>query len=291
MANSIAEYQTVYDEAIRSYELIIEKVKDKIKNMESIEIDLSETNYDDILYKLEKAIESFRKQKYRYIFDRMSLEEFEKVIENVALGRPPKLITVGIAYQVKEKDTLQLISYNYGIPVEDILIHNRMSSQDFEDIKEQNQTIYIPITVDISRQTIFTDLPVYGSQAGKKAWGRDWANEIVWDSNTNDIKVLTPDETLVQGILNGIGFRGDIPGHEDYTIELQIGGDLPDDAYDAMVIAQLESKLLRDKRVRKVENILIDRKEGARYIYVSIYPINSENPIDITPKKMPIVVS
>ena len=60
MANSIAEYQKVYDEAIRSYELVIEKVKRQIIGMESVEIDLNETNYDDISVRQTAKINNYR---------------------------------------------------------------------------------------------------------------------------------------------------------------------------------------------------------------------------------------
>ena len=287
---SISEYYYVYDVAIRECELLVAKYKAQVAALDPEEADIYEFNYDDEIYKLEKAIESFRKQKFRYIFDKMSKEEFEKLLENAILGNPSKLIVVGMEHVIKDVDTLQRISYEYNIPVIELLSYNRISSEDFEDLKEIQGTILIPMQIDLSRRTIYTDLPVFGSQAGKNAWGKDWANEIIWHAENKDIETLTPDETLVQGILNGFGQRGDIPGHEDFTIEIVIGQEIPDDAYDAMIIAQLESKVLRDRRVRKIKNIQIERSAGARFIYLTIIPINSENPIEISTPRIPIAL-
>lgn len=288
--NNLKSYQVIYENAIRAAEQLLYRYKNELVGLDVDDIVLSKINYNDLIYRLENMVDSLKQQKVRYKFDKMSKEEFDLLITNALLGRPPKIITVGYEHSLSDLDTLQSLSEQYAITVDKLLSYSGLTNQSFEDLKETtNAKITIPTTVDLSTKTAYNELAVVGSHSAKNAWGIDWSNDIEYDADTEDIKLLNNEETLLQGVQNSFGERGDIPSHLDHTIEIQVGSDLDSDLFDILTMAQLESKLLRDKRIRKVNDVIIDTEKGAKRISLTITPINSENPLEVKAKEIPLI--
>jgi len=287
--NTLSTYHTIYETAIRAAEQLLFRYKAQITEKDTEDIILSTVNYNDLLYRVENMIDTLKQQKVRYKFDKMDREEFEALVSNDLLGRKSKIITVGFAHKISDIDTLQSISEQYSITVSNLLAYNKLSNQDFEDLKEQSGVIQIPRTVDLSGNTAYNDIMVVGSHSGEKAWGIDWANEIVYDPDTQDIEFLSNQETLLQGVQNAFGEKGDIPGHPDQVIEIQAGSDLDSELFDLMVIAQLQTKLLKDRRLKDIIDIQITTGQGSKTINVVVTPINSEDPLVATIKNVPII--
>lgn len=285
---NLKSYQTVYETAIRSAEQLLFRYKAQIVGLDSDDITMMEINYNDLIYRLENMIAGLRQQKVRYKFDKMSKEEFDALISNNLLGRTTKIITVGYEHKLSDLDTLQSISEKYSIAVSEILSYNKFTNQGFEDLKEQNGVLKIPTTVDLSTKTVYSELAVTGTHSGKNAWGIDWANEIEYDESTEDIRILGNEGTLLQGVQNAFGEKGDIPGYPDHVIEIEVGSDMDSELFDIMTMAQLQSKLLRDKRIRRVDDVQIFTEVGQKKINITVTPVNSENPIEPITKIVPI---
>ena len=286
--NNLKSYQTTYEDAIRAAEQLLYRYKSFMVGLDSDDITLSEVNYNDLLYKLENIINGLKIQKIRYKFDRMSKEEFDALISNDLLGKPTKIVTVGYEHKLGDLDTLQSLSEQYSIPINELLMFNKLTNQRFEDLKEQGGILTVPTTVDLSTKTVYNDLAVTGTHSTKNAWGIDWANDIEFDDSTEDIKTLSNESTLLQGVQNAFGEKGDIPGYPDHVIEIEIGSDMDSELFDIMTMAQLQTKLLRDKRIRRVDDIQITTENGAKRMSIIITPINSENPIAPITKIIPI---
>lgn len=275
----ITQYEKKFDDAIAQIQNLIFKFKNQIKDMDELSVDLHPTNYDDLIYQLEGTLFSLKKSKKQYWFDRMSKEEFGKVLQNIMEGKPPKLITLTKDYKVTAFDTIHSVAIKFGITVQSILDYNKISDSDFENLKEINATIKIPTHVNIKDQTVYDNLLVFGSQSGKNAWGKDWANDIVFKEG--DIEVLDNDQTLKQGLLNRYGDFADIPGYENQTIELPIGSDYPPDLISNMLAVGLSVQFERDPRVREVKNVIVEETDLGKKIKVVILPINQDSVVEI----------
>lgn len=286
--SNLNTYDSTYQSAIFAAEQLLYRYKSYIANMDADDIILSKINFNDLIYRTENMVDNLKQQKVRYKFDKMSKVEFDALISNKLLGKPTQIVTVGYEHKLSDLDTLQSLSEQYSIEISELLNFNKITNQNFEDLKEQSGIIKIPTIVDLKSKTVYNDLAVVGSHSEKNAWGTDWSNEIEYDTDTEDIKIIDNEATLIQGIQNAFGEKGDIPGYPDHVIELEVGSDLEPELYDLMVMAQLESKLLRDKRIRRVEDISINTESGAKRIAVYVTPINSENPIKAPIKEVPI---
>lgn len=277
MVESIFEYEKIFDDAIVQSQSLLAKIKRKYKTFDSINIDLLDTDYNEIIYQLETDIAEFEKQKVRYKYDKMSREEFNIVLKNVAEGKPTNLITIGKEHKLRTLDTLQLLSVIYQVSVDILLDYNQLTSDEFDDLREYNGTIQIPIVIDIKERTRYSDLPVFGSVNGKDSWGTDWENEITLLNG--DVRVLDNENTLTQGISNRFGDYGSIPGYENETIDLDWGRDYSPEIVETMTVAKLSQKLLREPRVREVSNIKVESEELGKKYTIDILPINGTESI------------
>lgn len=282
------EQEKIIDNAIAANYLLIEQLENKIKGKSEDEVTLYPINYNKLISDRYKTRDILLQQRVSYLFERMNKEEYDNVIQMQQLGTNPQVLRVDFQHTVKDYETLQKISYDYGISVPDILLHNNITSDDFEDLKLINGTIKIPTTINPNNNQL-TEILVIGSQAGTNAWGVDWGNKIEWDDDTEDIKILSREDTLKQGLNNSFGEKGDIPGHEDYTIEIQISTDLTGELYDSMLIAQLEIKVLQDKRFKKVEDIQLIPVQGGRIAKMIVIPVNVLNPLQPIKTDIPVL--
>ena len=284
----ITEYEKIVDNAIALNYLLIDEFEQRTKNLSDDETILSTVNYNKLVYDRYNVNDLLFQQRVSYLFEKMSREEFTDFIQMRELGTNPKILRVNFSHTVKDYDTLQKIASDYNVDVKDILLHNNITVEQFEDLKIINGTVKIPTTINPDNNQI-TDVLVVGSQAGTNVWGVDWGNEITWNDETDDIVILSQENTLRQGLKNSFGEKGDIPGHEDYTIEVQIGTDITGDIYDAMLMAQLETKILQDKRFKKVEDIVITPTSGGRMATITVTPINVTNPLKPIPTDIPSI--
>jgi hypothetical protein len=285
----ITEYTKAYDLAISAIDTFIEKIYGLMSNMTEDEIILSAENYPQIIHDLYAQRVMYVQLRVRYLFDKMSKQEFEKLIQSQQTGLGTRSLTVDYEHVIKDYETPQKIATMYGITVPEIFLYNNINIEQFDDLKERNGVIKIPTTINPDDNSKFTDLAIYGSVAGNNAWGVDWSNDVKWNDEKGDFEKLSKEETLNQGLLNFIGSVGDIPLYPETTIEVQVSTDLPADAFDALVIAQLENKIPKDVRYKKVTNVQVQRVSGGRKIYITVLPINLENPLKPVEKVIPLI--
>lgn len=278
MTGSIAEYDKVFDRAILESENLLGLIKREIVDMDEDDMVLSDNNYDRTIFNLERTVTTLETQKYQYRFSKMGREEFDVVLKNTAEGKPSQVIKVGMPYKVRSIDTLQLISRLFGVDAYSILEYNGIDSKRFEDIKEINGEIKIPTFIDLGNRKDYSELPVFGSIEGNKAWGIDLPNEIEYENG--DLTVLDELETLKQGIKNIYGEFGDIPLYEDEIITLPWGEDFPKEMVNGMLSAQLSQKLLDDKRIKEVTRVDVQDARNGKIAIVEIVPINTKEEIE-----------
>lgn len=275
----ITEYEQIYADAIEKTKKVLYGILDQISGKDDVDVDLADTNYDFLVWTLERQIADFEKLKVRYRFEKMDREEFDVILKNIAEGKPIDVITVSKEHRVRSVDTLQLLSDVYGISVEKILKYNQINPSDFEERSLINATIQVPVIVNIKERNQYAELPVFGSLNGRKAWGTDWPNSL--QIKNGDIEVLDNEKTLAQGILNRFGQYGDIPGHEEYLIDTGWGGDYPAELKSSLDVVKLSEKVLLDKRIKKVDDVQIEEFSTGLIIRIYSTPINGTKPLEV----------
>lgn len=279
MTTSLYEYEQIYNNAIFYGTRVLDKIKEKISGMDEVDVDLADTDYNGLIWKLEKTLSSLEKQRVRYLYDKMSREEFDLVLKNRAEGKPSYLITVGQPHKLRSIDTLQLLSVLYNSDAEYLLSYNGISPKEFEEKKERNDEIKIPVVVNIKDKTNYSDIAVFGSMSGRKAWGVDLPNEMV--VKDGDYALLSEERTLAQGVDNRFGMYGDIPAYENESIDLDWGKDFNPQLVELITVVKVSQKLLIDARVKEVKDVRTTRVQNGLLVENDIVPVNSDEPISI----------
>jgi hypothetical protein len=284
MFKSIAEYDQAISDTLDKGYIVLEKIKFESLAIPSTERDLHNINFDNIIFKLEKVISDLEKQKVKYKFDRMDKEEFNKVLQNVLEGKKTTLITVGKEHKLTDYDTLQSLYDQYNINIDDILNYNKISTEEFNDKKTRGENILIPLIIDLKSSAVYSQLPVFGSIDGIKALGTDATNELVVDNG--DLKIIDGTDCLIQGLINRYGSYGDIPGYESNTIDLDWGSDYNSTMIDLLTLIKVKSRLLRDKRVSEINDVIINSQYNGKIVTVNLNAINTFGNIKVEKEKL-----
>ncbi len=280
---TLHEYYKPIDSALAEINNILGKVLFKIQDMSEDSIILSDFDWNGFIYQLERSIEQLNEKRVRYKFDKMNEHEFELMLARDSEGD----ITLAQDYKVKTDDTLRKVSLAFNVPELLILNYNHLSYQEYQDARERNETIKIPITIKLKEKTVYDNLAVYDSHSGKSAWGKDISNDL--QCKEGRLVVLDYTETLKQSIKNLMGEYGSIPFYEEITLDLDWGRDYPKDFLEVFTKIKMERRLRAEPRVQEIVDIIsVPSKEATGLNFdVIFYPINvipnKENAINLAP--------
>jgi hypothetical protein len=266
---TINEYYKPFNDAIAQLNEILAKVFLKINNMDENDTALNDFDYNSFIKGIEDTIALLKMKRIRYKFQKMNEAEFEQFIRTDSEG----YLTIAKEHKIRQYDTLQVISKLYDIPILTILNYNNILKQDFEDIKERNGTILIPIKIKAKERTVYESLSVFDSHSGISAWGRDISNFLEVDED-GDLRVLSNEETLKQNLGNILGDYGSIPFYEELTLNSDWGSDFPKDFLELYTRIKIERRLELDPRVQKVIDVKSQKVESGLKFDVRLYPIN-----------------
>lgn len=195
----------------------------------------------------------------------MDREEFAAFLAATGQsGRDPR-VSGTITYTVTELDTADRIAEMFGVSWEDILRLNRLLP---DEALLAGTVLLIPRGRLIGQQNAIAGLPVFGSHAGRAAWGRD----LPWDFRVDasgSLETIEGEEALIQGV--------------DWLIELfgpelvKLANETPSVVRDRMLQRRIASIVSTDRRIASVDQVLTTQSNGAIEVVVSATAINGGN--------------
>jgi len=265
---TINEYYKPFDDAIAVLSDMLGTVYVKTTGIEENDIALNDFDYNSFIKGIEDTTALLKMKRIRFRFQKMNEEEFEKFIVTDSEG----FLMVAKEHKIRQYDTLQEISKLYDVPILTILNYNNILKQDFEDMKEREEVIRIPVKIKVKERTAYENLSVFDSHTGKSAWGRDISNSL--EVENGKLKVLGFDETLKQNLGSVLGDYGSIPFYEELTLNADWGSDLPKDFLELYTRIKIERRYELEPRVQKVIDVQSRRVESGLSFDVKLYPIN-----------------
>jgi len=222
-------------------------------------------NYAEILVNLNRVQQLVKRLLSAHKFLKISEEQFARMFE----GKTDKLVEV--THTVTGFDTLISIAKKYNTTEEGILQKNNILSSGITAGTE----ILVEVESSKGLNKIYDQIAVYGSQIGMNVLGTDLPNEIVEDG-VGDLKILTNEETISQGVQNRIYTRaGDYPLEPNFGIELA-GSEIPADLQNGMLLLKIMDQLENDPRISEVENLEVEASGNAMTITAQIKTINNK---------------
>jgi LysM repeat protein len=222
-------------------------------------------NYAEILLNLNVLQQRIKRLLAANKFLKVSEEEFSKMFE----GKINKLVEV--SHSVTGYDTLMSIAKKYNTTEEKILQKNNILSSGLTAGTE----VLIEVESSKGLNKIYDQIAVYGSQMGMNVLGTDLPNELVEDG-IGDLKILTNEETVSQGVQNRIFTRaGDYPLEPNFGIEL-VGSEIPADLTNGLLMLKIMDQLENDPRISEVENLEVEASGNAMIITAEVKTINNK---------------
>ncbi|RPI19720.1 MAG: hypothetical protein EHM58_00510 [Ignavibacteriae bacterium] len=265
---TINEYFKPFDDAIAQLNDVLFKTYYQVTSMDENDVVLNDFDYNSLIKGIEDLILILKMKRDRYKFLKMNLEEFDMYLRQDYNGN----LIIAKDHQIRQYDTLQIISKQYDVSIPVILNYNNMLKQEFEDIKELGGSIKIPLKIKRKERTVFENLSVFDSHSGKSAWGRDISNSLAVENDR--LKVLDYDNTLKQNLGNLLGEYGSIPFFEELTLNADWGSDYPKDFLELYTRIKIERRFELDPRVQKVIDVQSRRVDSGLTFDVKLYPVN-----------------
>jgi|GEM_PF-2998652 len=258
--------------AINTYYIDLEKallMLERDYNKVQIEADkhdeYADTNYPEVLSNLSEIKRKLLRMLSVHKYLRLTKENYLNNIQDNA----DKII---VNYAVADYDTPSGIANKFKVSLEELLLSNNLTT---DQIK-----IGIVLKIEQTGNTngtnsIYKNIPSYGSQIGDLVYGMDIQNEISVD-NIGDLRILSPEETLKQGILNRITtVNGEYPGENDFGIDNLAGSDLPQELRENLIITKTMSQLSLDERIDDVTDLEVTFSQNAVKVAGTITTINN----------------
>lgn len=266
---TITEYFKPFDQAIKQIDIAIGKLWHIMSEMSADDILLNPIDYDKAIKHLEDVKTLLKKKKFRFRFDKMSQTEFEQLLRQDSNG----MLTVAQEYQVKQWDTLRSISLEFDVDILTLKTFNNLQKQDFNDLRERQGKILIPIQVKSKERTVYENLSVFDSHSGKSVWGKGLPNELI--AKDGSLVVLNEEDNLKQSLFNLLNEEGAIPFYEHLTFDIKHGEDVSKLFFSAMTVIKLQNRLKLEPRVFEVIDIISQEQETGFAFTVYVRPINS----------------
>lgn len=176
-------------------------------------------------------------------------------------GRDPRLASTA-EYTVTDTDTAKSISDQFGVPWNAILRLNRLLP---DEALVAGTVLLIPRQRAVGQQNAIAGLPVFGSHAGRAAWGKG----LPWDLRTDadgKLVVIEGEELLIQGI----DWMVEVFGEE----LLQIAHQTPLVVRDRMIQRRIAGIVASDRRIASVDQVTTTTNGSAIEVSVEATAIN-----------------
>lgn len=202
------------------------------------------TNYSKTLCDLNNTRRAILKMLAVHKFMRMSKEIFIK--QTLGSGQMQESIHI-----VKQYETPVGIALKYNMSLEDLLRKNNVTTTEIE----AGMTLRVNVNQEAFTK-IYEEIPTFGSQEGLLVLGKDVSNNLQCD-DIGDLNILTPGETVAQGILNRLTCKaGSYIFEENFGVRNDNSGDLPTELSEEMFLQEVKSQLKFDNRIVEIENLL-----------------------------------
>lgn len=224
-------------------------------------------NYSEILFNLNLLQQRIKLLLGASKFLKVSEEQFSQMFE----GKVNRLVEV--THTVTGYDTLMSIAKKYNTTEEKILQKNNILSGQME------AGVQLTVEIESSKglNKIYNEIATYGSQLGMNVLGTDLPNELVEDG-IGDLKILTNEETVSQGVQNRIYTKaGDYPLEPSFGIGQLAGSEIiPADLANGMLMLKVVDQLENDLRISEVESVEIEWGGDAMIITAAVKTINNK---------------
>ena len=275
----ITEFDTQLETALNTYVSVRDRMIESENTLESIleastpiEIDYKPPiNMGNYIYDVEGKVSYVRQLQSLHKFAKLDKEQ--RVL--LFAGNDVERIVGTKNYTIRTADTPESIETNNNVSWQKIMQFNNISPLDLIP----GQEIVIPYNRnDVTADNIFLNNPVFDSHVGSKALGADIENEPTLDIATNDVNILSHADTFSQGITTLLSTApGEIPDHNTYGLDLEIGKDFPDGAKERFIEMRIKQGCATDPRIEEVRSIQIERVQSGYEVTLVIKPINSNS--------------
>lgn len=210
----------------------------------------------------------------RSVLKMLAIHKYMRISKEVFLakdGTSPQ--TIDTVHTVKQFETPIGIALKYNMSLEALLKKNNITTADIVTGVE------LKVEIDESSGAgvlakIYEDIPTFGSQEGLLVLGKDVSNEMKYSSG--DLSVLTPEQTVGQGVLNRVMTNsGDYPYESDFGVTSLAGSELPNELIEGMALLEIESQIKLDKRISNIEQLTVTRNQNAIAISGILQAINN----------------
>jgi hypothetical protein len=197
----------------------------------------------------------------------MGREEYAEWLgSNTRSGRGPNL-KGSIQHTVTAWDSPNALESLYGVKFDVILALNQLLP---DEALSTGRVLQIPRERTIGVQSQIDGLPVFGSHAGREAWGRDLAADLRVDSEGRFV-ILSDEDILVQGMEWLIAQFGD--ELMEFIAEVPDVPGVP----EALLRQRLTSIFLSDRRFSDVAELsVVVNEDGLIEVESSVTAINGE---------------
>jgi LysM repeat protein len=254
-------------------ETVLTNVKARILQVENLnpdELDQT-TDYSFILFKLYQA--------QRKIERMLAVSQYLRVSKESFLQGTQPFQSVEISYTVTSFDNIFNIAKKYSTTVDAILEINNVT---IAEIKT-GDVLRILVPSQIQSSAITNNYPVYGSLDGDAILGVDLPNKLI-DNGNGDLALLSPEDTIRQGVLNTVTTRaGDYPG-ESFGLDYMNREGVSNNVYQSLLMLKLNNLLEADARINSVGNITLTNNQDKNSIQ-GTFSIETVNKQDITVTK------
>lgn len=174
--------------------------------------------------------------------------------------RVPQPSNTTVHYVAQWEKSWKDIERRFGVPWKTIAAYNQIEPYELQT----GLRLVIPLPSK-GEPSLIQGNRVFGSQAGKQAWGRDADRKLT--VTDGDIKLLNNSESLVQALCILVENAG-----------WQIIGDaFPDEVEDQLISDRLSAAITSDQRFRRVQ-VVDSKRSGQSGIEVQliVYPVNQQ---------------
>lgn len=173
----------------------------------------------------------------------MSRAEFAAYLSATGRSGRAPAITGTVAHTVREWDTIESLTTQYGVDWETILLINDLLP---DEALLVGTVLQIPRERGIGQPNAIAGLPVFGSHAGEAAWGRDLPVDFRANAD-GGLATISGTDVLVQGIDWLIAQHG--------AELVQLANETPEVVRTAVLQKRITAILSTDRRVTSVERI------------------------------------
>ena len=263
--SKLVEYYVELERGINIYEDICTDITREMNK--SVHPAFEETDWYGILANLRTAIDVLNKMKNVHMFERVSKEQLDQLFSAHSIDASTGKIVFGITHNIASYETPRSIEVLYGVSWVDILEYNDITAEEFESL----DTVIIPVPLERLKSAT-TNIMTFGDQAGLNVLGKD-ISETLEEDDTGDLKALAPAESFAQNINNlANSQKGSIQYYEDYGMDIDVGEDWAEEAYEGLIQIRIMSSLKKDPRVKEVQVPVLRRESNKIYAEVVIIP-------------------